>query len=764
MPDYGHALEFGTFITPSTRDPERAVTLAALTESAGLDLVGFQDHPYNPGLLDTWTLLSWVAARTTRLRLTGNVLNLPLRPPAMLARAAAGLDLLSGGRVELALGAGAFWDAIEAMGTPRRSPREAVDALSEAIDLIRQIWDTEGRGGVRLDGEHYSAHGMKRGPAPAHDIGISLGAYKPRMLRLVGAKADGWLPSLSYMDAADLPSAHRTIDEAAAEAGRDPRRIRRQLNIQGAFLPTGQEFLRGPAEQWVEDLLPFVLDHGFATFHLASDDPRAIQAFGAEVAPALREAVERERGAAGTATGPVRTAAALAARHPGIDYDSVPEELRSTAVEPGDRSYARVRHTYIHPGRPGLVLRPTTPEEVARALAHAREQDAPLAVRSGGHGISGRSTNDGGVVLDLGAMNRVEVLDPASGLVRAGAGARWAQVARTLEPHGLAISSGDYGGVGVGGLATAGGIGFMARGQGLTLDNVTAAEVVTADGRLLRADAAENPDLFWALRGAGGNFGIVTSVELSAHPVDAVVFAQLVYDAADTPALLRAWGEVQEAAPRELTGFLYVAPARPGQGPMAQAMIVHAAKGTGGEVDTERAAAALEPFLTVAPVLDQRASLAPYSAVLPVADAAHTGAGGGAFRSGLVEHLTPWATERLADLLDSGDAMLVQLRSVGGAVNDVPADATAYAHRTQNFSVSAVGSKRRVASLDRRWEELGEDMDGLYLNFETRTGPEVLAQAFPEPTLSRLRALKSLYDPENVFAQNFPIPPAADGR
>jgi FAD/FMN-containing dehydrogenase/alkanesulfonate monooxygenase SsuD/methylene tetrahydromethanopterin reductase-like flavin-dependent oxidoreductase (luciferase family) len=764
MPDYGHRLEFGTFVTPGAQDPERAVTLAALTESVGLDLVGFQDHPYNPGFLDTWTLLSWVAARTTRLRLTGNVLNLPLRPPAMLARAATSLDLLSKGRVELALGAGAFWDAIEAMGTPRRTPREAVDSLSEAIDLIRQVWDTEGRGGVRLDGEHYSARGMKRGPAPAHDIGITLGAYKPRMLRLVGAKADGWLPSLSYMDPADLPAAHRTIDEAAAEAGRDARQIRRQLNIQGAFPPAGQGFLQGPPEQWVEDLLPLVVEHGFATFHLAADDPRAIQTFGEEVAPALREAVERERSTAGTATGPVRPSAAPAARRPGIDYDAVPEELRSTAVEPGDRSYARVRHTYIHPGRPGLVLRPTTPEEVARALAYARAQDAPLAVRSGGHGISGRSTNDGGVVLDLGALDRVEVLDPAAGRVRAGAGARWGQVARALEPHGLAISSGDYGGVGVGGLATAGGIGYMSRSQGLTLDNVTAADVVTADGRLLRADATENPDLFWALRGAGGNFGIVTSVELSAHPVEAVVFARLVYDAADTPALLRAWGEAQEAAPREVTGFLYVAPASRGQDAMAQAMIVYSGVGSGGAADTERAALALEPFLTVAPVLDQRASLAPYSAILPASDGPHAGAGGGAFRSGLMEHVTPRAAERLADLLGSGDAMLLQLRSVGGAVNDVPADATAYAHRTQNFSVSAVGSRRRVASLDRRWAELGADMDGLYLNFETRTGPEVLAEAFPEPALSRLRALKAQYDPENVFSQNFPIPPAAGGR
>ncbi|WP_017606484.1 LLM class flavin-dependent oxidoreductase, partial [Nocardiopsis alkaliphila] len=200
MTDYGHRLEFGTFITPTAQDPERAVGLAELTETAGLDLASFQDHPYNPDFLDTWTLLSWVAARTERLRVAGNVLNLPLRPPAVLARSAASLDLLSKGRFELGLGAGAFWDGIHGMGGGRRTPGQAVDALSEAIDIIRATWDTDERGGVRANGEHYSVHGMRRGPAPRHDVDIWLGAYKPRMLRLVGAKADGWLPSLGYLD------------------------------------------------------------------------------------------------------------------------------------------------------------------------------------------------------------------------------------------------------------------------------------------------------------------------------------------------------------------------------------------------------------------------------------------------------------------------------------------------------------------------------------------------------------------------------------
>jgi alkanesulfonate monooxygenase SsuD/methylene tetrahydromethanopterin reductase-like flavin-dependent oxidoreductase (luciferase family) len=292
MPDYRHDLAFGTFLTPQNQRPRDVVALAQLTEAAGLDLATFQDHPYQPAFLDTWTLLSWVAAQTQTLRVAANVLNLPLRPPAVVARAAASLDLLSEGRFELGLGAGAFWDGIEAMGGPRRTPGQSVDALSEAIDVIRGIWDTSQRGGVRLDGEHYAIRGAKRGPAPAHHIGIWLGAYKPRMLRLTGRKADGWLPSLGNLPIDALAPASRTIDEAAAAAGRDPREIRRLLNIQGTF-GGGEGFLEGSPEQWVQDLLPLVTEHGFSTFILRGDDPSAIELFGGEVAPALREAAGR---------------------------------------------------------------------------------------------------------------------------------------------------------------------------------------------------------------------------------------------------------------------------------------------------------------------------------------------------------------------------------------------------------------------------------------------------------------------------------------
>ena len=285
MPDYGHDLLLGTFITPLAERPQDVVALARLTEEAGLDLVTFQDHPYQPRFLDTWTLLAWVAAETERATVAPNVLNLPLRPPSVVARAVASLDLLSGGRVALGLGAGAFWEGIEAMGGPRRTPGESVDALGEAIEVLRALWDTGERGGARVDGEHYRLAGAKRGPAPAHDVPLWLGAYKPRMLRLTGRVADGWLPSLSYLEGEDVAAMNARIDEAASAAGRDPRDVRRLLNVPAEFAEAAR----------IDDLVGLALHHGFSAFIVTGDDPDAIRTFGGEVAPALRKAVARER-------------------------------------------------------------------------------------------------------------------------------------------------------------------------------------------------------------------------------------------------------------------------------------------------------------------------------------------------------------------------------------------------------------------------------------------------------------------------------------
>ncbi|WBC16154.1 LLM class flavin-dependent oxidoreductase [Micromonospora sp. WMMA1998] len=297
MTEYGDELAFGGFLTPTAGRPDQVVALASLCEQVGLDLVTFQDHPYQPGFLDTWTLMSYVAAATDRIGLAGNVLNLPLRQPVVLARSVASLDLLTGGRVELGLGAGAFWDAIEAAGGRRLSPGAAVDALDEAIQVIREVWGADRRGMIRVAGEHYRVVGAKRGPAPAHPVGIWVGAYKPRMLRLVGRAADGWLPSLAYLPKGpdELPALNALVDEGARAAGRDPGEIRRMLNVTGSFTRSSTGFLAGPPQRWVEDLAGLTLEHGITTFVLGSDEPRAIQLFAQEVAPAVRELVAAER-------------------------------------------------------------------------------------------------------------------------------------------------------------------------------------------------------------------------------------------------------------------------------------------------------------------------------------------------------------------------------------------------------------------------------------------------------------------------------------
>ncbi len=295
MTDHGHDLLFGSFLTPAASTPQRGVDLAVLSEQVGLDLATFQDHPYQPALLDTWTVLAVTAARTSRIRLAANVTNLPLRPPAVLARSVAALDLLSGGRIELGLGAGGFRDAVVAMGGPSRTGGQAVDALAEAIAVVRQVWDTGTGAPVQVDGEHYRVLGARRGPAPAHPVSIWIGSYKPRMLELTGRLGDGWLPSAAYLEPGGLTAGNAIVDRAAREAGRDPADVRRLLNISGRFATSSEGPLHGPADQWAEELTDLALTEGVSAFILATDDPDDLRRYAADVVPAVREAVAAER-------------------------------------------------------------------------------------------------------------------------------------------------------------------------------------------------------------------------------------------------------------------------------------------------------------------------------------------------------------------------------------------------------------------------------------------------------------------------------------
>jgi alkanesulfonate monooxygenase SsuD/methylene tetrahydromethanopterin reductase-like flavin-dependent oxidoreductase (luciferase family) len=254
---YGHDLRFGVFITPTAAEAHDVLRLAKLAEREHLDIVTFQDHPYQRRFLDAFTLLAMVAAQTDRIYLAPNVANLPLRLPVTIAKAAASIDIVSEGRMHLGLGAGAFWDAIERVGGPRRTPGESVDALSGAIDAIRGFW-----------GE---------GPQPFERIEIWLGAYKPRMLHLTGRKADGWLVSQGGAPPEALGELTAQIDAAAQAAGRDPREIRRLYNIDSSLK--------------ARDLCKLYADHGVSAFILMTDDADEIKRFAHEVAPMVRELV-----------------------------------------------------------------------------------------------------------------------------------------------------------------------------------------------------------------------------------------------------------------------------------------------------------------------------------------------------------------------------------------------------------------------------------------------------------------------------------------
>jgi alkanesulfonate monooxygenase SsuD/methylene tetrahydromethanopterin reductase-like flavin-dependent oxidoreductase (luciferase family) len=287
---YGRQLEFGLSIVPTSAEADLARALARRADELGLELIGIQDHPYQWRFLETWSLIGDLLARTERVRLFPDVANLPLRGPAMIAKQAASLDVLSGGRFELGLGAGAFWEAIRAMGGPMRSGREALESLEEAIRIIRAFWSGERT--ISFEGNHYSVRGLHPGPAPVHPIEIWLGVGKPHALALTGRLADGWIPSLSWATPELVPDMHRRIDEGADAAGRDPAEIRRLYNVSGRIVDgetTG--LLDGPPSHWIETLTGFAQELGFDTFIFwPSEDPLAqVERFAHEVVAALRE-------------------------------------------------------------------------------------------------------------------------------------------------------------------------------------------------------------------------------------------------------------------------------------------------------------------------------------------------------------------------------------------------------------------------------------------------------------------------------------------
>ncbi|MGP4086023.1 FAD-binding oxidoreductase [Streptomyces sp. KR55] len=502
-----------------------------------------------------------------------------------------------------------------------------------------------------------------------------------------------------------------------------------------------------------------------ASANVSADELAALAEGGLPVVVPVASArdVERLADLMSTAPGvarPLLSIAARARRSPGIDYDAIPESLTRHAVEPGDPSYRGVSSNYLRGGAPGLVLRPGTPDEVADALGFARRHThLPLGIRSAGHGVSGRSTNHGGLVVDVGRMNGIEVLNHAERRVRIGPGATWKQVSAVLHPHGWALGSGDYGGVGVGGLATAGGIGLLGRAHGLTIDHLRAVEMVLADGSHIRASATEHPDLFWAVRGAGANFGVGTAFEFQVDEVGQVGHAQLGIVTTDIAQAMTDFGRIASEAPRDTTVFFITG--RPRQGHW-NIQLLGVVDNPDPDVIVER----LTPFAQIGMLHQQQVVVTPYAGVMgsaaDVGPAGHHGVGEPVSRSAFLPKFTPEFARDAANLLRTGQVHFFELRAMGGAIADVPADEMAFPHRASAFQVTAMGADHD--SLNQAWDPLRQHFDGLYLSFETDPRPERLHDAFPPVVLNRLREVKRRYDPDNLFRDNFNIAPHPDLR
>ncbi|MFE3783987.1 LLM class flavin-dependent oxidoreductase [Amycolatopsis sp. NPDC059090] len=288
-------VEFGIALNPEADRMDELIRLARLADNRGLELLGVMDHPFNPAAFDSWTLLTILAARTERIRLFPDVANLPLRPPAVLAKAAATLDRLSGGRIELGLGAGAGVESGGGMGGPKRTPVQAVAALAEGIEVIRRMWAADGRPAV-FHGDHYQLEGVVPGPPPAHPISLWIGAYGRRMAALTGRLGDGWLPSYPLLDLAGYLELNKAVNDAAIDAGREPAAVRRLYNVVGRIDAAGSAVYDENAAAWAERLVELVLRAGVTGIMLTpmADHDQQIEVFAAEVVPAVRAALASE--------------------------------------------------------------------------------------------------------------------------------------------------------------------------------------------------------------------------------------------------------------------------------------------------------------------------------------------------------------------------------------------------------------------------------------------------------------------------------------
>jgi hypothetical protein len=450
-----------------------------------------------------------------------------------------------------------------------------------------------------------------------------------------------------------------------------------------------------------------------------------------------------------------------------LSLETLRTEFPGRVIAPGDTVYDRAR-TVLMGGidkHPAVIIRVDDASEVARVLTLARETGLELAVRCGGHSNAGHSTTEGGIVLDLSPMKAIEI-DDAGQTAWAGAGLTALELSQAASGHGLAIGFGDTGSVGIGGITLGGGVGYLVRKHGLTIDNLLAAEVVTADGELLRIDEESHPDLFWAIRGGGGNFGVVTNFKYQLHPLDGIVGGMLILPA--TPASVAGFMAASASAPEELSTIANVMPAPPMPGVPEEVegqIVILAMMCWAGDAATGEQA--LAPFRALdTPIVDMVQPI-PYPEIYPPDDPDYHPLA--VARTMFMDHVDREVAETMLDHLRTSDAVMrvVQLRPLGGAYARVPADATAYAHRSSpvmaNVAAFHDGTDADRANRQAWVEELSRALnqgdDGAYVNFLTDEGPERVRAAYPGSTWDRLVEVKRKYDPTNLFRLNQNIPP-----
>jgi FAD/FMN-containing dehydrogenase len=429
-------------------------------------------------------------------------------------------------------------------------------------------------------------------------------------------------------------------------------------------------------------------------------------------------------------------------------------------LEAGDDGYDLASTAYLTVGAPLFVAQPATADDVAEAVRFAVGQGIDVSVRGGGHHASGLATNEGGIVIDLALLSGVDVLEGA--VVRVGGGARWGDVAQRLQEHDLVLTSGDTTSVGVGGLTLGGGIGWIIRQYGLALDNLIEAEVVTAAGEVVRANDEQEPDLFWALRGGGGNFGIVTAFTFQARPLKGVFAGPIVFKDEDLEVAMTAWRDVMRTAPEQLNSTFVSFPSFGEEMPGGTSILVCYA----GD-DEEAARASIEPLLRIKGVVSSDIQPKPYADVL---DDPHPPEG--AIRivdnNAFAPEFTDETIATLAAVHRGIGGAVLMIRSLGGAFSRVDPDATAFAWRDSEVLLliaaflppdATDGDAQRVRDL---WSSLAPFTTGSYGNFVSRADEDALAAIYPAATRARLASIKRRYDPHNVFRRNQNIVPGED--